>query len=473
MDEIKPFLKQTGEQRQEQHLSQKQIQAINFLAMSSKDLRDVILNTVQENPALEIVKDPLKTSLPQNKNSTLDSDDYQKLLENVSDSSETLQHHLIEQLKFLNLTNDEFTLCKKLIYNLDKDGFYNSMLAPKSFLDPSKPSQNEHFLEKCLSTVQHLDPPGTCCKDVFESLKIQAQIKGDADNLTLFILDGRLELLEADSTQEIVKNINDYIRQYKSKAFAKELPVETGDVTPNSVENTLRYIRTLNPHPAGDFGWDNQSISEEQADVVLTIEKMNGAISEDDFSTGKIKCSDKEYFQVKYASGILPEVRLYSGSFTNKKLLNKARDFLWELQFRENSIVLQGCSIVKNQLQFFSKGPGNIQPFTRRQLAGQINVHPSTVSRFSSKKNSKYIQTQWGTFPANYFFSSGIASKGGKKTSAEKIKNIMASYLETPENQNTSDLKLTKYLNQKGINISRRTVAKYRSQLGIGNSYKR
>lgn len=474
MDEIKPFQQQSGEQKQEQRLSQKQIQAINFLAMPSKDLREVILNAVQENPALEIVKDPLANSSSSSsvKNSSINSDDYQKLLENEKDYSETLQHHLMEQLKYLNLTKDEHTLCQKLIYNLDKDGFYNSMITPKSFLDPSKPNQNQAFLEKCISMVQRLDPPGTCCKDVFESLKIQAQIKGDASVLTLFVLDGHLDLLDAASTELIIKNINNYIKDWHSKAFATDLPIEKIKLTEKEIQNTLEYIRSLNPHPASNFGWDNSGLDEEQIDVVLNIEKIPGLIQNDDFANGKIKCPDNSYFQIKYASGILPEVRLYNGSFTNKKLLNRAKEFLWELQFRENTIVLQGCSIVKNQMEFFLKGPGNIVPLTRRQIADQLNVHPSTISRFSSKKNSKYLETPWGTFPANYFFSSGIKSNNGK-TSAEKIKTLISSFLEKSKNQNISDIKLTEFLNQKGINISRRTVAKYRSQLGIENSYKR
>ena len=110
-----------------------------------------------------------------------------------------------------------------------------------------------------------------------------------------------------------------------------------------------------------------------------------------------------------------------------------------------------------------------------------LGIHESTVSRMSSKKNSKYIQTDWGLFPASFFFSSGVKSTDGKeKISAAVIKEKIQEYLSTMQaagpdgnSEKISDSKLAEYLNQQGIKIARRTVAKYRSQIGINNSYRR
>ena len=101
-------------------------------------------------------------------------------------------------------------------------------------------------------------------------------------------------------------------------------------------------------------------------------------------------------------------------------------------------------------------------------------MHESTVSRMTAKNGSKYIQTEWGLFPASYFFTSGVSNRDGSKTiSSERIKQKMQAILSRPENQNISDRELCELLNEKGAKIARRTVAKYRAQLGLKNSYKR
>ena len=146
--------------------------------------------------------------------------------------------------------------------------------------------------------------------------------------------------------------------------------------------------------------------------------------------------------------------------------------------------MLQGCTIVKNQLEFFEKGPGHIAPLTRKTVADFLGIHISTVSRMSAKKNSKYIQTEFGLFPASYFFSSGLGrmqatgagdteAGAGDTISAEAVKIKMSEILSAQKGEKLSDNALTKILNESGIQIARRTVAKYRSQLGVQNSYTR
>ena len=111
---------------------------------------------------------------------------------------------------------------------------------------------------------------------------------------------------------------------------------------------------------------------------------------------------------------------------------------------------------------------------TRRQIAQELGIHESTVSRTTAKNGSKYIQTEWGLFPASYFFTSGVSNRDGTKTiSSERIKQKMKEILELPGNENLSDRELCEELNKKGAKIARRTVAKYRAQLGLKNSYHR
>ena len=463
-------------QRQVQKMSQRQIQAVSFLGMGSKELSAEIYRFASENPALEIVKDRSVSFSAVEK-----SNDFAKILEAREDYGETLQQHLMSQINMMNLSKDEASVCQALIYNLDKNGCYGSMLAPESLLDKSRPQQNQQLLEKCMDIVQRLDPIGTCCKSPEESLFVQAKIKGDASPLTLFILDGHLELLNPPQAEKVVQNLKDFQKKWHSKKFAPQILLDKIDYDEFDTQDSIDYILKLNPRPAQNYISDVSDAQFNRPDVILTVTKEDGYLSADDYSKGQILGGKGYYFQIKYASGILPEVRISPEYMYDKAAVEKAKEFIANLQYRESSIVLQGCAIVKFQKDFFEKGPGHLNVLTRRQVASMLGIHESTVSRMSSKKNSKYIQTDWGLFPASFFFSSGVKSTDGKeKISAAVIKEKIQEYLSTMQeagpdgkSEKISDSKLAEYLNQQGIKIARRTVAKYRSQIGINNSYRR
>ena len=234
----------------------------------------------------------------------------------------------------------------------------------------------------------------------------------------------------------------------------------------------ILLLLSLNPHPA--LGYNSEgSAASSSPDVVLTVTKEEGPAT-DNFSKGVVSGNEDYHFQVKYASGALPELRISPEFKLDKEAVAKAQQLLNSLQFRESTIVLQGCAIVKAQKNFFFKGPGHIKVLTRRQIARELEIHESTVSRTSAKKGRKYIQTEWGLFPIWYFFTSGVSNQdGSKKISSERIKQKIQEVLSEPGNENLSDQKLCELLNQKGARIARRTVAKYRAQLGLKNSYRR
>ena len=208
-------------------------------------------------------------------------------------------------------------------------------------------------------------------------------------------------------------------------------------------------------------------------DVVLIVTKEEGR-AQDDYSRGLVSLNDDYHFQIKYASGALPEIRISPEFKMDKANVARAQALITSLQFREATIVMQGCAIVHAQKNFFLKGPGHLKVLTRKEIASELKIHESTVSRMSAKNGRKYIQTEWGLFPASYFFTSGVSNQdGSKKISSERIKEKMRAILSKPGNENLSDQKLAQLLNEKGAKIARRTVAKYRSQLGLKNSYRR
>ena len=469
---------QSQVQKQIQKMSQVQIQAINFLAMNNRDLREEIYKAVQENPALEIVADTKRVHNAQKENwssmtssaGTLASDSNQQALEAMEDRGETLQQHLMTQLDLMKISRDEYEVCQKLIYNLDSNGCYGSMLAPETLLNKARPAQNKKMLERCIDRIQRMDPVGTCCRTLEESLFVQARIAGDAPPLALFILDGKLELLSPPQTERVLKNLKEYHKQWKAKTFAPRIILDEIELDEQTVSEAIQYITSLNPRPAGEYVSDTSQSDFLQPDVVLTVERVSGAMPADNFENGIVAGDKSCHFQVKYANGDLPQVRLASNMSFDKTLVQQAQIFLQQLQYRESSLALQGCAIVAAQKDFFLHGPGNLVPLTRRQIASQLKIHESTVSRMSGKKSNKYIQTEWGLFPAEYFFVSGVKTTTGSTASAEKIKALIGEMISSSAAP-LSDQSLTEKLNKKGIKISRRTVNKYRNQIGVDNSY--
>ena len=460
---------QTQSQKQLQKLSQVQIQALKYLAMNSRDLREEIFKAVSENPALEITGKYSKTTSSAGSEA---ADANQRALEAQADRGETLQQHLMAQLDLMKISRDEYELCQKLIYNLDENGCYGSSLAPETLLDKSRPTQNKKMLEQCLDLIQRMDPVGTCCRTLEESLFVQARIAGDAPPLALFILDGHLELLSPPQPDRLLKKVLEFQKNWHSKKFAQELPVDKITLDEDTAEEAVKYILKLNPRPAGEYISDTSKADYFRPDVVLTVERVPGAIPSDSFENGIVAGDDSCHFQIKYASGDLPQVQLDANINFDKTLVQQAQTFLQLLQYSESTLALQGCAIVEEQKEFFLHGPGNLVPLTRRQIANQLKIHESTVSRMSGKKSNKYIQTEWGLFPAEYFFVFGIKTTAGTTTSAEKIKTVISNMIAASSTP-LSDQTLTEKLNEQGIKISRRTVNKYRNQLGIENSYRK
>ena len=459
-------------QKQIQRLSQVQITALNYLAMGNEDLREEIYRAAGENPAIEIVREADNNRYSSHYANSQASDSYQQILENQEDYGETLQAHLLHQLNSMKISDEENDLCTRLIYNLDKNGFYGSMFSPESFLPRKNPAAEKQLLERCLKIVQSLDPVGTCCRTPEESLLIQAQLSEEADPLAIFILDGHLDFLNPPEPAKICRKLIDFRDAWHKKAFATQTALDTLPLTEATAASALKFILSLNPHPAQGYN-SEASPDTSQPDVVLTVTREPGPAT-DDYSRGVVSCNNDFHFQIKYASGALPEIRISPDFKLDRENVAKAQALINSLQFRESTIVEQGCAIVAAQKNFFLKGPGHLAVLTRRSIANELGIHESTVSRTTARSGRKFIQTEWGLFPAWYFFTSGVSSSDGQRQiSSERIKQKMQAILSRPENQNLSDRELTELLNKKGAKIARRTVAKYRAQLGLKNSYKR
>ncbi len=480
-------LEQKAVQVQTMKLSQQQIMAMNLIAMGNFELREEILKKVDENPVLEITQDKFAGNLasvhtgkstPAGEKA---SEKYQTMLESTPDKTETLQEHLLHQLNMTNLPENEHRICKKIIENLDENGYH--ILAPVTLLEKEK-GDDENLLEKCISIVQHFDPEGICCKDVMESLEIQAKLKKNAPKIALFILHGRLEMLKPPQAEKVLKKITSFIEENNKASFwntvKDDIQLSKDDISLAKTEESIKFIQNLEPFPAAEFKSSNEHFIQPDVYVEKTEE---GSL--------KIALSNKVIPVVEIAKDFKNEKNIENLDSENKKSLKlqlkDAENFIETLNFREHSLLIAFTKLAETQKDFFQLGPGHLKPLTQREFAKMIDVHESTVSRMA---DSKFLRCDWGIFPIKYFFTKALpvsektklsenktenAAKNPENISTDTVKLEIENILKAqkPGGKKLSDQKISDMLAEKGIKIARRTVSKYRAQLNIASSYER
>ena len=473
-------------------MSQKQIQAMNLLAMGTTDLREEIYKQAKENPALEVRERDFTLSKKKPGSNRTDStrvtgnvsqsaqeasNTYQQALESKQEFRKSLKENLLSQLHMEDLSKEEMDLGEKLIYNLSDKGFH--MLSPISFIDKGHPEQKTEMLNKIISLIQSFSPEGCCTKNSEESLYVQARLKDKNQHLALFILNGRLDFINPPLADRATKKIISYLAEQKKMFALKEedeiSKIELSDVTEDTVQKAIDFIRTLTPFPAQGFGikeahYVAPDIYVEEAFSANESESL----PEEDFSKG-IVVSKATVWKVRPAKDSLPALSIdktfeeYADS-KNKAVtegIKKARDFIESIQYRQDTLLSAVCVIVKMQHDFFKKGPGNLAALKQKDVADILGVHETTISRMA---NSKYIQCQWGLFEVKYFFTNAV-SDTSKDQVLFQIKQILEEHKN--DSKKLSDQKVADALAAKGINVARRTVAKYRAQLNIESSYNR
>ena len=453
---------------QQQKLSYQMIQSINLLSIPTIELSEKIYEEVEKNPALEIVRDvsienPTIKLNPSKKDydtvsHSSDSDVFQSFLESSPSRNETLQENLLMQLRVSSLSEDEKSIAAKIIQSLDDRGFFITSLE-EIF------AQNKLEYEKALLVlpkIQKFDPIGVICKNLQESLEIQAKEKIEkADDiklekeinlLVLDILHNHFELLEKPRANLIHKKLNDL-----------------GVVCSlNQIELAIEFIRSLDPYPARNFSTEKSIYI--RPDVFVSRLSEQELLQETDEETKKYP------FKVELVKTNLPTVKI-SNDFLDyqennpqiKKAVNDAKNFLNAVEQRNSTLLKVSVEIVKYQKDFFEKGSLYLKPLRLKDIANKIGVHETTVSRIS---NGKYLQCEWGLFELKYFFSNSV-NENNDSQSKESIKQELLQILKSSGEKKLSDQKLSEKLAEKGINIARRTVAKYRKELNFDSSYDR
>lgn len=433
---------QNQKMAQTQKMSQTQIMSLKLLNMSSGELRNEIYEKAAKNPALVVTEDRFQdgdakaANEKQGKNRFSDStfigkatasgiqasDNFQAALENNEDFREPLADHLEHQINSMNLSAGEQNLCKKLIYNLDKNGF--NILAPEALInkDAPKSEQTPEFLSKCKNLVQNLDPVGTCTNNFEESLFVQAKIKGNASACTLFLLN-HFEYLNPPQTAKIKKKIENYFKENEKLQFNTNFKRFEHDE--EDIEESLDFIKKLDPFPARNFGTS-------QTNFVIPdvkIEEIKNSDEEDTAPEFKISLSRESRPKIEVAKdyeNLVSKTKIADGDVSEqaerkkaevkfaRNSINDAKIFIESIEYRESTI-LKSCKVIAEaQKNFLLNGPKFLSPLRQKDVAEKIGVHEATISRMA---NSKFVQCKWGIFPISYFFTNAVGDFAKKKTS--------------------------------------------------------
>jgi RNA polymerase sigma-54 factor len=451
------------EQSQKLVMTPDLIQAIRILQYSSQELEEYVQEELLSNPVMELVHDrmssyqePLGYRGVSPISDGEDTSDF-PMERYAMERGETLAEHLLFQLE----TADVHSRCKErgryIIEALDENGYLT--------MTPEEIAVNlETNLEKVLRTIeviQGFDPPGVCARDLSECLLIQLE-----EMLCEISKDVKDEKILEDYrlTEKMIRHHLEALAENRMGHISREMGIPT-----QRVQEIADIVRKLEPKPGRQFG-----AGQDQRYIIpdLKVEKVDGKYVVVLMETNTPRLMIGSYYgKLQKESESDEELSRY----LNKKL-NSAIWLIRSIEQRKQTIFQVASAIVRYQQDFFDEGPKKLKTLTLKQIAEEVGVHESTVSR---SINGKYMESPRGVFELKYFFKSGVsrcdASPGeddnissmGVKTFIQEMVNQ-----EDPKNP-LSDQSMVFTLKEKGIDISRRTVAKYRDEMGIPSSSRR
>lgn len=360
--------------------------------------------------------------------------------ENMVSKSQTLQEHLEWQLRMESLSTEQLNFCLDIIGNIDDEGYLE---VPFDEVVARHPSLERDEAIGMLGLIQHLDPVGCGAQNIQECLGIQARMLPERSPLVELIIERNLQDLEKKDYAKIAKDFG---------------------VSKDKVKDSELIIMGLNPKPG-------RLISAEETQYVVPdifVAEVGGefVVQVNDEGVPRLRISNLYKSLIKSGQ---------SDTDAKEFVQDKLRAAMWlikSIENRQKTIYKVANSIVRTQQEFFKKGPAFLKPMILKDIANEIGMHESTVSRVTT---NKFMHTPIGTFELKYFFNAGIGGKnGGIDIAGEslklKIKEMVGN--EDPKRP-LSDQKISELLSTKDIVVARRTVAKYREMMGIPPSSKR
>jgi RNA polymerase sigma-54 factor len=357
----------------------------------------------------------------------------------VSSKTESLEEHLLQQMRLRDFTRDDLVIAQHITGNLDRDGHLEC-----SYEEISESCGYEvQDVAEIADVLRFLDPVGCCTPCLQTSLLTQLESRGLADGLESKLISSHLESLEK--------------RKYNAIAKSENVSLE-------DISRALNTIKTLEPRPGRGYSDETVRYVIPDAYVIKVAGDFVVTLNEDGIP--KLQMNATYSNLLENGAGTSKENKSY--------LTERARAASWlikSIQQRQQTIYRVTQSIVKFQRAFFEHGISHLRPLVLKDIAEDIGMHESTISRITTEK---YVHTPQGIFELKFFFSSGVKTAGGSDISSSSVKEHIKDIIqaESPKNP-ISDQQIVTILRAKNIKIARRTVAKYRETLGILSSSQR
>ena len=416
-------------------ITNKMEQQLSLLHMPMGELESFLMDQALENPLIDIETfDNNRINVKKhqsNKNSELD------WLNNI-EQPQNLYDFLLEQLSYLSLKPKEQEIMEYLIFLVDENGYFCGDIDEVS----------KHFnvpvdsVEQALYRLQTFEPVGVGARTLQECLLLQLREIGTYNELADVVVSHYFELLVERKWREISNNIGVDIKE---------------------VQNVFDLIKHLNPRPASCYQHDLPQLIKPE---LIISEARHGFIA---------KINNELYPNLSFDSYYNERMEHASTNDESKYLSEKYEHLNWlkkSLEKRKTTLVRVMQAIIEKQTHFFQKGPSYLKPLTIKEIADSVELHESTVSR---AVNGKYVQTPHGLFELRSFFTSSKITDGEREISSEVVKEWISAIVNNENKQKPlSDQKILEILfADKGLTFTRRTVTKYREQLGIPSSTKR
>jgi RNA polymerase sigma-54 factor len=485
-------LSQSLQQKLLQKLSPQQIQLMKLLQVPTANLEERIKEEMEENPALEQAEEGHEDEFTDDvqdeftndeeefdKDGSEDEYDNLDLSEYVGDDDDvadyrtrdesypemddkptlpykvetTFHDYLLEQLGMLKLDEKNMKIAEQIIGSIDDDGYLRRDTA--AITDDLSFRQNIDAepgeIEELILRIQRFDPPGIAARNLQECLLLQ-----------LF----RKELETDDkSIQVAIDILEQYFEEFTKKHYEK---IQKGlNLTDEQLKGAINQIIKLNPKPGGNVGEVNKAESYVVPDFFIFNNGGKLELTLNSKNAPDLRISEGYRDMLKeYEKGSKKDKRQKEAVLFIKQKIDAAKWFIDAIKQRQNTLLVTMQAIMDHQLEFFLTGDETtLRPMILKDIAEKTNLDISTVSRVA---NSKFVQTEFGTYRLKFFFSESLSTESGEEVSTREVKKILSDMVEGESKRKPlSDEKLTELLQQKGYNIARRTVAKYREQLNI------
>ncbi len=476
------MLKQHLQFKLSQKLSPQQIQLMKLIQLPTQAFEQRLKQELEENPALESGKEETNSYEDEfeeayegeNDSETINTEDiniddylsddeipdYRTRTSNYSADDEektvpyaagiSFNQYLINQLNTFYLSDEEWAIAEFLVGSVDESGYIRRPV--NDIMDDLAFTQNiytdQKTIEKVLEIVQELDPPGVAARSLDECLLIQLRRKDPTPPVEL-----AMQILE--------KSFDHFTKKHYKKLLQKH------NITEEELKEAITEIEKLNPKPGGSYSGNNRIVEHIVPDFSIRIVEGELELSLNSRNAPELHVS-KEYSNMLagYKNAKERSKSQKDAVLFIKQKLDAAKWFIDAIRQRQQTLYITMNAIMEYQKEYFLSGDERkLRPMILKDIADAIDMDVSTVSRVA---NSKYVDTPYGTKLIKEYFSEAMKNEQGEDVSTKEIKKILETVIgEEPKRKPLTDDKLAAILKEKGYPIARRTVAKYREQLGI------